>query len=80
MKTRRSIRNQKILWRELGSQLAAAAAASSLPVEQIPNCFNCTHYPDNGRNNQVCKRFTRRISGASVKVCFLRRGTQCTSN
>lgn len=89
MRTRRSPRNQQILYKAIGRQLASAAAASAsatndpdpqpgitFPTVIVPvvRCWDCKHYPKGGRARATCRKFGVKVSGLTEdQTCFKRR-------
>ncbi len=57
MRTRRSPRNQEILFKALFPPPEKAT-----PIERSPRCFDCCHYPKGGRSRGRCA-----LSGESVR-------------
>lgn len=48
MRTRRSARNQDILWRALAAELAGKSEPTP-PVVVVPRCWDCLNYPQGPR-------------------------------
>jgi NADH:ubiquinone oxidoreductase subunit B-like Fe-S oxidoreductase len=66
MRTRRSPRNQEILWRALGGQKSAPA-----PVVSVPRCWDCANYPKHGRARGTCAVTGTMVNGAAEnRDCF----------
>lgn len=68
MRTRRSPRNQEILWRALSRQGAAPPAE---PLTPRRACWDCVNYPKGGRSRGHCTLLGLMVSGeAENKECF----------
>lgn len=69
MRTRKSPRNQEILWRELAKQ---GAPTTPLPVLNSPNrCWDCVSYPKGGRARGECVLIGQMVNGRSEnRPCF----------
>jgi len=67
MNTRRSPRNQEILWRSLGQQAVIAPASPASPSR----CWDCRHYPKGGRSRGTCVLHGQMVAGLTEgKPCF----------
>lgn len=66
MKTRRSVRNQNILFRELFKP-----AEKGIESVEIKCCFNCVNYPRDGRGRARCTLTGGMVRGGSKnRICF----------
>ena len=65
MRTRRSARNQDILFRALGQE---GKPASPLVVNRC--CFNCCNYPRHGRGRGDCTLLGQVVYGWGVRDCY----------
>jgi hypothetical protein len=68
MRTRRSPRNQMILWRALGG-----LPTPIVPLPAAPACWDCANYPTGGRNRGDCTLIGEMVRGGSVRACFTAR-------
>lgn len=67
MRTRRSPRNQEILWRALGGQNQTPV----VPVVFVTRCFDCAKYPKHGRRRGTCALIGAMVSGMTEnRDCF----------
>ncbi len=72
MRTRRSVRNQEILFKALFKSQPEAHP------ELVPakTCFGCANYPKGGRDYQHCTLHGVRVRGATTdRECYRKRGT-----
>jgi hypothetical protein len=70
VKTRRSPRNQMILWRALTSPVDAPKQTAS-----VPRCWDCVSYPKGGRARGECSLVGQIVNGRSKdRPCFTLRG------
>ncbi len=65
MRTRRSPRNQEILWRALGGKAVAPVAVFGTPC-----CWNCRRYPPAGRARGECTLLGQIVNGRTQRSCF----------
>lgn len=65
MRTRRSPRNQAILWRALTPPVAVA-----VPVPVVLRCWDCDRYAPGGRARGECVLLGVMVSGRSQRPCF----------
>lgn len=70
MRTRRSPRNQQILWRAL----TPPAPPAPEPPPKVQRCFECAHYPKGGRSHGRCALLNRTANGLTPDLaCFVGR-------
>lgn len=70
MRTRRSPRNQEILWRALTSPVPPV-----VPTPHVPRCWDCVSYPVGGRSRGHCTLRGQMAYGATEQLpCHKRRG------
>lgn len=73
MRTRRSPRNQDILWRELGRQ--GVVPEKPVAIQASPRCWDCANYPAGGRVRGHCGVTGLVVAGRTPdKWCFVARG------
>lgn len=68
MRTRRSPRNQEILFKAL---FKPKDVVCEPVVSKV--CFNCRHYPKQGRSHGMCGLNGTKTSGMAMKPCFVER-------
>lgn len=75
MRTRRSPRNQEILFRQLFAPARTSPGTAAAPsVEHVPRCWDCRHYPKGGRNRGKCALRGEHVNGRSERqACFAAR-------
>lgn len=70
MRTRRSPRNQDILWRALGG----APEPKPEPAPALPRCWDCRHFPKGGRARATCRLNGLKVNGVRLAPpCFEQR-------
>lgn len=70
MRTRRSPRNQELLWRALTPPTTAAT-----PAEPDTRCWQCVSYSQTGRSSGACALTGRKVRNTSQRPCFSARHT-----
>jgi hypothetical protein len=69
MYTRRSPRNQSILWKAL-----APPTPKITPAAVVERCWDCKFYPKGGRSTGSCFILERTVSGITpAPACFVKR-------
>jgi len=69
MRTRRSPRNQEILWRQLGG----GENEKLEPIKTV-RCFDCVNYPKGGRSRGECTLIGEVVRGSNKdRKCFIPR-------
>lgn len=72
MRTRRSPRNQEILWR-----LLTPPATAPPKIQAPPRCGSCRYYSAPGRSRSLCKISRTKVDARQEdEPCFEKRPTQ----